>query len=187
VRCASCEHRLLDGPGNGLRSLLTNCALLRPLRTAKTDEGLPIPRKRWTPPFPLIAPWLCSKSTQSAIRIVKTQTCHVLPNSARKTAANVGTRNGHDHVTINGEPRQTDVPADMPLLWVLCDVLGLTGTKFGCGVAQCAACTVHLCGKAVQPYLLPVGRTKRPRRSLPAPSTCANRKVPFRGSSRLRP
>ena len=49
-------------------------------------------------------------------------------------------------LTINGEPRDVDVPADMPLLWVLRDVLGLTGTKFGCGIAQCGACTVHLDG-----------------------------------------
>jgi isoquinoline 1-oxidoreductase alpha subunit len=58
---------------------------------------------------------------------------------------------------INGEPRQVDVPADMPLLWVLRDVLGLTGTKFGCGIAQCGACTVHLAGKSVRSCLLPVG------------------------------
>jgi isoquinoline 1-oxidoreductase alpha subunit len=47
-------------------------------------------------------------------------------------------------LTINGEPKSFDVPADMPLLWVLRDVLGMTGTKFGCGIAQCGACTVHL-------------------------------------------
>ena len=58
---------------------------------------------------------------------------------------------------VNGEPRQVDVPADMPLLWVLRDVLGLTGTKFGCGIAQCGACTVHLDGKPVRSCLLPVG------------------------------
>jgi isoquinoline 1-oxidoreductase alpha subunit len=60
-------------------------------------------------------------------------------------------------LVINGEPRQVDVPADMPLLWVLRDVLGLTGTKFGCGIAQCGACTVHLSGKSVRSCLLPVG------------------------------
>jgi isoquinoline 1-oxidoreductase subunit alpha len=58
---------------------------------------------------------------------------------------------------INGEVRQVDVPADMPLLWVLRDVLGLTGTKFGCGIAQCGACTVHIDGKAVRSCLLAVG------------------------------
>ena len=56
---------------------------------------------------------------------------------------------------INGETQSVDVPADMPLLWVLRDVLGLTGTKFGCGVALCGACTVHVDGKAVRPCLLP--------------------------------
>jgi isoquinoline 1-oxidoreductase subunit alpha len=56
---------------------------------------------------------------------------------------------------INGETHQVDVPADMPLLWVLRDILGLTGTKFGCGIAQCGACTVHLGGNAVRSCLLP--------------------------------
>ena len=60
-------------------------------------------------------------------------------------------------LVVNGERREADVPADMPLLWVLRDVLGLTGTKFGCGIAQCGACTVHLEGKPVRSCLLPVG------------------------------
>jgi isoquinoline 1-oxidoreductase alpha subunit len=58
--------------------------------------------------------------------------------------------------SINGERREVDAPPDMPLLWVLRDVLGLTGTKFGCGIAQCGACTVHLAGKPVRSCLLPV-------------------------------
>jgi isoquinoline 1-oxidoreductase alpha subunit len=58
---------------------------------------------------------------------------------------------------VNGETRSVDVPADMPLLWVLRDVIGLTGTKFGCGIAQCGACTVHLNGRAVRSCVLPVG------------------------------
>jgi len=53
-------------------------------------------------------------------------------------------------LTVNGKKSTVDVPADMPLLWVLRDVLKLHGTKFGCGVAQCGACTVHLNGKAVR-------------------------------------
>ena len=60
-------------------------------------------------------------------------------------------------LVVNGEPRQVDVPDDMPLLWVLRDVLGLTGTKFGCGIAQCGACTVHLEDKPVRSCVLPVG------------------------------
>tara|TARA_R110000868_G_scaffold10904_10_gene52910 strand:- start:6405 stop:6857 length:453 start_codon:yes stop_codon:yes gene_type:complete len=59
-------------------------------------------------------------------------------------------------LSINGEQHQLDVPDDMPLLWVLRDVLGLTGTKFGCGIAQCGACTVHLDGEAVRSCVLPV-------------------------------
>jgi isoquinoline 1-oxidoreductase alpha subunit len=60
-------------------------------------------------------------------------------------------------LTINGQIRNVDVPSDMPLLWVLRDVLALTGTKFGCGIAQCGACTVHLDGAPVRSCVLPVG------------------------------
>ncbi|GHB09870.1 (2Fe-2S)-binding protein [Modicisalibacter luteus] len=60
-------------------------------------------------------------------------------------------------LTINGDTHQVDVPEDMPLLWVLRDVLGMTGTKYGCGIAQCGACTVHLDGNAVRSCVLPVG------------------------------
>ena len=59
-------------------------------------------------------------------------------------------------LNVNGERRSVDVSADMPLLWVLRDIVGLTGTKFGCGVAQCGACTVHLEGQAVRSCVLPV-------------------------------
>jgi isoquinoline 1-oxidoreductase subunit alpha len=51
---------------------------------------------------------------------------------------------------VNGKPTTVDVPADMPLLWVLRDVLDLKGTKYGCGIAQCGACTVHVNGTAVR-------------------------------------
>ena len=57
---------------------------------------------------------------------------------------------------INGDDHRLDVPDDMPLLWVLRDVVGLTGTKFGCGVAQCGACTVQVDGIAVRSCILPV-------------------------------
>ena len=58
---------------------------------------------------------------------------------------------------INGEVKTVDAPPDMPLLWVLRDILGLTGTKFGCGIAQCGACTVHVDGAAVRSCLLSIG------------------------------
>ena len=58
---------------------------------------------------------------------------------------------------VNNETRSVDVRSDMPLLWVLRDVVGLTGTKFGCGIALCGACTVHIDGKPVRSCLLPVG------------------------------
>jgi len=58
---------------------------------------------------------------------------------------------------INGQVREVEVDGETPLLWVLRDVIGLTGTKFGCGIAQCGACTVHIDGKAVRSCLLPVG------------------------------
>jgi isoquinoline 1-oxidoreductase subunit alpha len=60
-------------------------------------------------------------------------------------------------VTVNGRLRVVDVDPDMPLLWFLRDELGLTGTKFGCGVAQCGACTVHLDGRAVRSCAVDVG------------------------------
>jgi isoquinoline 1-oxidoreductase alpha subunit len=60
-------------------------------------------------------------------------------------------------LNINGQTHNADVPVDMPLLWVLRDVLALTGTKFGCGIAQCGACTIHLDGTPVRSCVLPVG------------------------------
>jgi isoquinoline 1-oxidoreductase subunit alpha len=59
-------------------------------------------------------------------------------------------------LTVNGRRRTVDVAADTPLLWVLRDTLGLTGTKFGCGVAQCGACTVHVGGVPVRSCTFPV-------------------------------
>ena len=58
--------------------------------------------------------------------------------------------------TLNGVEREVDVEDDMPLLWVLRDVLGFKGTKFGCGMAQCGACTVHVDGNATRACVLPV-------------------------------
>jgi isoquinoline 1-oxidoreductase alpha subunit len=61
-------------------------------------------------------------------------------------------------LTINGTTTNLDVPDDMPLLWVLRDLAGLTGTKFGCGQALCGACTVHLDGQPIRSCVTPVSR-----------------------------
>jgi hypothetical protein len=60
-------------------------------------------------------------------------------------------------ININGGDHKIDAPDDMPLLWALRDLLGLTGTKFGCGIAQCGACTVHIDRRPVRSCVLPVG------------------------------
>lgn len=59
-------------------------------------------------------------------------------------------------INVNGKDYQLDVPVDMPLLWVLRDTLGLTGTKYGCGKAHCGACTVHINGEAARSCVVPV-------------------------------
>jgi isoquinoline 1-oxidoreductase subunit alpha len=61
-------------------------------------------------------------------------------------------------ITVNGEKRDVDVPPDTPLLWVVRDELNLTGAKFGCGVAQCGCCTMHLDGVATRTCVLPVSQ-----------------------------
>lgn len=63
-------------------------------------------------------------------------------------------------LNINNETREMDVDPNMPLLWVLRDVLGLTGTKFGCGMAQCGCCTVHLDGEAIRSCITPISLAK---------------------------
>ena len=82
-------------------------------------------------------------------------------------------------LTINGAVHEVDAPADMPLLWVLRDLLGLTGTKFGCGIAQCGACTVHVDGVPLRSCMLPIsaldGRTVTTIEAIGA--TPAGRKV----------
>jgi isoquinoline 1-oxidoreductase alpha subunit len=60
------------------------------------------------------------------------------------------------NLKVNGREHEVVAPPDMPLLWVLRDLMGLTGTKYGCGMAQCGACTVHLDGEAVRSCVLPV-------------------------------
>ena len=65
-------------------------------------------------------------------------------------------------LNVNGKTTTVDVPADMPLLWVLRDVMNLKGTKFGCGIAQCGVCTVNMSGNAVRSCSIPVGQAKGP-------------------------
>jgi aerobic-type carbon monoxide dehydrogenase small subunit (CoxS/CutS family) len=60
-------------------------------------------------------------------------------------------------IEVNGTSRQVDIEPDTPLLWVLRDVIGLTGTKFGCGIAQCGACTVHIDGSPMRSCSVPLG------------------------------
>jgi len=63
-------------------------------------------------------------------------------------------------LSVNGKNYSVDASPEMPLLWVLRDMLGMTGTKFGCGMAQCGACTVHLNGEAVRSCVTTVGRAE---------------------------
>jgi isoquinoline 1-oxidoreductase alpha subunit len=83
------------------------------------------------------------------------------------------------NLSINGQSHRVEAPPDMPLLWVLRDVIGLTGTKFGCGIAQCGACTVHLAGQAVRSCVLPVAAVgDRPVTTIEAVAqTPAGRKI----------
>lgn len=59
-------------------------------------------------------------------------------------------------LSINGKTHDVDVPDDMPVLWVLRDIIGMTGTKFGCGIAACGACTVHLDGQPIRSCVTPI-------------------------------
>src|SRR5712671_6389968 len=82
-------------------------------------------------------------------------------------------------LTINGKARSVDVDEDTPTLWVLRDVLGMTGTKFGCGMALCGACTIHLDGKPVRSCITPISATagKRITTIEAIGATAAGRKI----------
>jgi isoquinoline 1-oxidoreductase alpha subunit len=86
-------------------------------------------------------------------------------------------------IKVNGVDRTVDVEGDAPLLWVLRDMLGMTGTKFGCGIAQCGACTVQIDGEPVRSCLLPVGSIgdRKITTSEGIGETGAGRKVQKRG------
>jgi aerobic-type carbon monoxide dehydrogenase small subunit (CoxS/CutS family) len=80
-------------------------------------------------------------------------------------------------LSVNGKSYSVDVPPQMPLLWVLRDVVGLTGTKFGCGMALCGACTVHVNGVAQRSCVLPVSAVKGPVTTIEGLSTSGDHPV----------
>ena len=84
------------------------------------------------------------------------------PRGPAATTASIGTakKEAMAKLNINGRMRDVQVEADTPLLWVIREQLGLTGTKYGCGVAQCGACSVHLNGNVVRSCALPVDGIK---------------------------
>ena len=79
---------------------------------------------------------------------------------------------------INGRTHTVEAPADMPLLWVLRDLLGMTGTKYGCGVAQCGACSVHINGEVMRSCSIPVGTIKPTDKIVTIEGLSANRSHP---------
>ena len=81
-------------------------------------------------------------------------------------------------LNINGQVRDVQVEADTPLLWVIREQVGLTGTKYGCGVAQCGACSVHLNGQVVRSCILPVGGVKAMDKIVTIEGLSANRSHP---------
>jgi len=81
-------------------------------------------------------------------------------------------------IQVNGKTHEVDVMEDMPLLWVLRDVLGMKGTKFGCGMAQCGACTVHLDDVAVRSCSVPVSAVGKGR-SLPSKACLKMATTPY--------
>ena len=98
---------------------------------------------------------LSSARLESPLGVVGVQ--RSLPLTRSPCRIEAPSYNGVVRLTVNGQVLTADVLPDMPLLWVLRDVLGLTGTKFGCGMALCGACTVHLDGEPVRSCVTPVG------------------------------
>ena len=80
-------------------------------------------------------------------------------------------------LNVNGQDHEIDVDPQMPLLWVLRDVLGLTGTKYGCGIAQCGVCTVHIDGKPVRSCVIPAQQVQGPVTTIEG--LAADRKQPL--------
>src|SRR5260370_2939706 len=81
-------------------------------------------------------------------------------------------------ITVNGRVHSVDVDDDTPLLWVLRDTLGLTGTKFGCGMAMCGACTVHMDGQPVRSCSIPVSAVTGPGTTIPGSTGLEAHDVP---------
>lgn len=72
------------------------------------------------------------------------------------------------NLTVNGQRHKVDAEEDMPLLWVIRDLIGLKGTKYGCGLAQCGACTIHIDGTPMRSCQLPISALKKNKRLLPS-------------------
>src|SRR2546429_2352077 len=81
-------------------------------------------------------------------------------------------------LNVNGKSATVDVPADMPLLWVLRDVLNLKGTKFGCGIGQCGACTVHIGGQARRACQTQISAGNPPRTTIRAVGANGSQPLP---------
>jgi isoquinoline 1-oxidoreductase alpha subunit len=92
----------------------------------------------------------------------------------KRPAPAPGAERAHSLV-VNGQPRDFTAEPDMPLLWVLRDVLGLTGTKYGCGIARCGACTVMVGDVAVRSCVLPVARVREPVTTIESQADLVNR------------
>ena len=88
-------------------------------------------------------------------------------------------------INVNGTSRAVDVDADTPLLWVLRDVLGMTGTKFGCGMALCGACTVHIDGQPVRSCITTANKAHAPA-SRPQEQFAVGRRIPIHEGLRRR-
>jgi isoquinoline 1-oxidoreductase alpha subunit len=98
---------------------------------------------------------LCKKYSPISLTLINIKIFHAKPFSVPSNQQSKSNLMAVYTLNINGKPQKVDVAADTPLLWVLRDHLGLVGTKYGCGIAMCGACTVHQDGNAVRSCMLP--------------------------------